>query len=164
MFLLNGKKINIDAPFTTSEGVTYPHLRDSDIRNLMGVIEQPDPVWPDPAEEYLVTENEDGTLNIVPKSPEQVAEVRLRKAKALRQQEVSRLTVTTQVGNTYDADKDSQIMMGAYLAAMDVGDVIPWVLASNTPVQINRAELKEALRLAGAAMAVLWVKPYEVQP
>jgi hypothetical protein len=47
MFLLNGSSINIYAPYTTAEGVTYPHLRDAGIRAELGVTEVPDPVRAD---------------------------------------------------------------------------------------------------------------------
>ena len=69
MFLLNGKKIDINAP-REIDGVRYPHLRDPALRAQLGVTEAPDPVWPTPADEYFVTENEDGTLNVVRKPQE----------------------------------------------------------------------------------------------
>jgi len=47
MFLLNGNPINIYTPYTTAEGVTYPHLRDATIRAELGVTEVPDPVRAD---------------------------------------------------------------------------------------------------------------------
>jgi hypothetical protein len=34
---------------------------------------------------------------------------------------------------------------------------VPWVLADNTVIQADVAELTEALALAGAAQAALWV-------
>lgn len=73
---------------------------------------------------------------------------------------VSKLKVTTQAGHTYDADLDSQTKMGVYLAALNPDDIIPWVMADNSIAMIDRVELREALRLAGTAMAVLWVQPY----
>lgn len=42
MFTLNGTPISIDNEYTTSEGVTYPHLRDPSVRELLGVVEIPD--------------------------------------------------------------------------------------------------------------------------
>ena len=42
-FELNGRQINIHRPYTTPEGVTYPHLRDPAIRAQLGVVEVPDP-------------------------------------------------------------------------------------------------------------------------
>ena len=47
MFLLNGNQINIYAPYTTEDGVTYPHLRDADIREALGITEEADPVLAD---------------------------------------------------------------------------------------------------------------------
>lgn len=43
MFVLNDQPISIDNPFTTDNGVTYPHLRDPAIREQLGVVEVPDP-------------------------------------------------------------------------------------------------------------------------
>jgi hypothetical protein len=41
-FELNGRQINIHRPYTTPEGVTYPHLRDPAIRAQLGIVEVPD--------------------------------------------------------------------------------------------------------------------------
>ena len=83
MFLLNGKRINIDAQRTVGD-VTYPNLRDPSLRAALGVTEVPDPVYPNP-ELFYWTENEDGTLVITPKSAEQIKEQDRQKnnAKAL---------------------------------------------------------------------------------
>lgn len=43
MFTLNGTAVSIDNPFTTEEGVTYPHLRDPSVREALGIVESPDP-------------------------------------------------------------------------------------------------------------------------
>lgn len=43
MFTLNNVPISIDNPHTTEEGVTYPHLRDPSVRELLGVVEVADP-------------------------------------------------------------------------------------------------------------------------
>lgn len=43
MFTLNGTPISIDNPFTTEDGVTYPHLRSPEVRELLGVVEVADP-------------------------------------------------------------------------------------------------------------------------
>ena len=73
MFLLNNRKITIDTQITVN-GVTYPNLRDPMLRGMLGVEEVPDPVRPTPEENYYITENEDGSLNITEKSPEQIKE------------------------------------------------------------------------------------------
>lgn len=46
MFTLNDRPINIYNPITI-EGVTYPHLRDAQLRAELGVVEAPDPEWYD---------------------------------------------------------------------------------------------------------------------
>jgi len=163
MYLLKGKKINIDAPYTDENGRGIANFRDPGERARYDVVEVPDPIYPDP-DLFDWTENLDGSLNITPKPKELIAERAMWKAKLQRIDAVSKLIVTTQAGHTYDADKDSQIMMGVYLSALEDGDIIPWVLADNSVVMIDRVELKAALRLAGAALAPLWVKPYEVTP
>jgi len=47
MFTLNGTPVSIDNPYTTEEGVTYPHLRDPSVRELLGVVEVADPAYYD---------------------------------------------------------------------------------------------------------------------
>jgi hypothetical protein len=42
-FELNGQPISIDRPYTSADGVTYPHLRDAALRAELGVVEVPDP-------------------------------------------------------------------------------------------------------------------------
>jgi len=81
MFLLNGKKISIDSQVTV-DGTTWPNLRDPYIRMALGVIEVPDPEYPDP-ELYYWTENEDGSLVITPKPEEQI--IQAANAKLLNQ-------------------------------------------------------------------------------
>lgn len=80
--------------------------------------------------------------------------------KAARANAVSRITVTTQAGNTFDGDEISQGRMARAILALQaagVGSVTPWVLADNTVIQANDAELLEALTLAGLEQSRLWV-------
>lgn len=84
----------------------------------------------------------------------------LAQAKARRAEEVAAITVTTQAGNTFDGHEDAQNRMSRAALAMSDTDVLPWVLADNSIAQVSRAELQEALRLAGLATAELWIKPY----
>lgn len=81
-------------------------------------------------------------------------------AKAAREQAVSEIVVTTVSGKTFDGDERSQDRMGRAISAMDEGDTILWVLADNTPTRVTRAELREALRLAGEQQTEIWVAPY----
>ena len=77
MFTLNDKRINIDAPFTTADGVTYANLRDPEVRAAVGVVEIPEPQPPEDYsdETYYRTENDTGPDYVVftKKSDEQIA-------------------------------------------------------------------------------------------
>lgn len=82
MFLRNGKKFSIDVAVTIGD-VSFPvgYFRDPEARAAHGITEVPDPVWPTPADEYFVTENEDGTLNAVRKPQEMIDEQNAAKAR-----------------------------------------------------------------------------------
>lgn len=82
-------------------------------------------------------------------------------AKTIRQAEVDAIAVTTTAGHTFNGDERSQDRMGTTLAAMDDGDTGLWVLVDNTVIQVTKAELREALRLARSVMAEIWVRPYQ---
>ena len=163
MFILNEKRINIHAPFTTSEGVTYGNLTDPEVRNQLGVIEVSEPIPPEDYSEstYYRTEQDEAPYVVYArKSDEQIAEVVLTKAKQERAQAVADIIVTTTAGNAFDGYEDAPNRMARALLGLSDTDTMPWVLADNTVVQVTKAELQEALRLSGTAMAELWVKPY----
>lgn len=163
MFILNEKRINIHAPFTTSEGVTYGNLTDPAVRNQLGVIEVSEPTPPEDYSEstYYRTEQDEAPYVIYTrKSDEQIAEATLAKDKQERAQAVAEIIVTTTAGKSFDGNEDAQNRMARALLGLGDADTMPWVLADNTIVQVTKAELQEALRLSGTAMAELWVKPY----
>jgi hypothetical protein len=80
-------------------------------------------------------------------------------AKAERQLAVENIKVTTEAGNTFDGDETSQTRMSRAILVLSTGAAasVPWVLADNTVIQADIAELTEALAKAGAAQAALWV-------
>lgn len=80
-------------------------------------------------------------------------------AKSARAEAVSSIVVTTQAGNTFDGDEASQGRMSRAIIGMDDADTMPWVLADNTVISVDKVELREALRLSGAAQSALWVIP-----
>ena len=88
-------------------------------------------------------------------TPEQLREA----AKAARTLAVENVKVTTAAGNTFDGDETSQTRMSRAILALSTGAAasVPWVLADNTVIQASAAELTEALVLAGAEQARLWV-------
>ena len=59
----------------------------------------------------------------------------------------------------FDGDETSQTRMARAIVAMADTETVLWVLADNTPVQVTKAELTEALRLAGEAQTQVWVMP-----
>lgn len=81
--------------------------------------------------------------------------------KAERAAAVRALTVTTAAGNTFNGDETSQDRMVRAIVALQATGTpfVVWVLADNTTIQATAAELTEALALAGAAQAALWVAP-----
>ena len=90
-------------------------------------------------------------------TPEQLRE----EAKAARAAAVEAITVTTAAGHTFDGDETSQARMSRAILVLSTGAAasVPWVLADNTVIQATAAELTEALALAGAEQARLWVLP-----
>ena len=92
--------------------------------------------------------------------PGKKAEIDREKFKANRSDAVEAIVVT--VGEKqFDGDEQSQTRMARVLVGMLDDETIPWVLADNTVMQATRAELTEALRLAGAAQAALWTRAAE---
>lgn len=85
----------------------------------------------------------------------------LSAAKAVRQSEVDAIVVITAAGRSFDGDERSQERMSRALAALDDGESVTWVLHDNAVASIGKAELREALRLAGAAQTAIWVRPYQ---
>ena len=82
--------------------------------------------------------------------------------KAQRDTAVAAIKVTTAAGNTFDGDETSQDRMTravVALGAAPAGTTVNWVLADNSVLDASQAELTEALMLAGAAQAALWILP-----
>lgn len=92
--------------------------------------------------------------------------------KAQRAAAVEAIKVTTAAGNVFDGDEIAQSRMARSviilteaerkLIALEKPYEIPtvsWVLADDSVVVVGAIELSEALELAGAAQAALWVAP-----
>lgn len=79
-------------------------------------------------------------------------------AKAARAIAVDNIKVTTQAGNTFDGDEKSQARMSRAVLVLSTGfaNEVPWVLADNSVIQADAAELTEALALSGQAQSALW--------
>ena len=87
------------------------------------------------------------------------AQAAREQAKANRQAVVESIRVKTEAGNTFDGDETSQNRMARAILALQATGTssITWVLADNSVIQASAAELAEALALAGAAQAAVWV-------
>lgn len=79
--------------------------------------------------------------------------------KSERSSAVSSIAITTAAGNTFDGDEISQGRMARAILALPEGQTVRWVLHDNTEIDATSAELREALALAGAEQARLWVAP-----
>lgn len=92
--------------------------------------------------------------------PPTVEQIRAE-AKATRSDLVAAIKVTTQAGNTFDGDEVSQGRMARAIIALQATGTpsVTWVLADNSVLQASAAELSQALALAGAAQAAVWVLP-----
>ncbi|MBA5605846.1 hypothetical protein H3H36_10785 [Duganella sp. FT3S] len=79
--------------------------------------------------------------------------------KAERQVLVDSITVTTNSGHVFDGDEVSQGRMArAIIALQGTGaQSVTWVLADNSVIEAGVGDLIEALALAGAAQAAIWV-------
>lgn len=108
--------------------------------------------------EFMAATHQPGTYRALPQVPLDSADIRSA-AKAAREVAVANIKVTTAAGNTFDGDETSQGRMSRAILVMSTGaaEAVPWVLADNTVIQADIAELTEALTKAGAAQAALWV-------
>lgn len=87
-------------------------------------------------------------------------ELKLIADKKARAALVAAITVTTTAGNTFDGNEEAQRRMTSAITAMTDTDLLPWILYNNTVIMASKAELIEALRLAGMQMASIWITPY----
>lgn len=75
-----------------------------------------------------------------------------------RQAAVSAIKVSVD-GMVFDGDERSQERMSRALVGMLDDEFVLWVLADNTPTRVTKAQLFEALRLAGKRQTELWLMP-----
>ena len=78
--------------------------------------------------------------------------------KASRAELVGAIKVTTLAGNEFDGDETSQTRMSRAITIMTDTDTTMWILANDEAIMVGKAEMMEALKLAGEAQTALWVK------
>lgn len=60
-------------------------------------------------------------------------------------------------GMEFDGDEISQTRMSRAIVVMDDFEVVTWTLADNTYEIVTKAQLTQALKLAGLAQTALWM-------
>lgn len=94
---------------------------------------------------------------VEPDSPEKI----MKRKKVERQKAVETLVVTTESGKQFDGNEVAQDRMARAILALDPLEETIWILADNTVDRhVSREELREALRLSGAAQTAIWAIPY----
>ena len=85
-----------------------------------------------------------------------------REARELFKQERAKAVAAIVVevdGLLFDGDEVAQTRMARAALVMDDEETTLWVQANNEPAQVTKAQLIEAIRLAGAEQTRLWVMP-----
>ena len=90
-------------------------------------------------------------------NPPKTADQQREEWKSSRAAAVAAIKVTTLAGNEFDGDEVSQGRMARAVSSMEDADTVLWVLANNSVIRATKAELREALRLAGSEQAAIWV-------
>lgn len=73
-----------------------------------------------------------------------------------RETNVASIKVTVD-NMVFDGDETSQARMAKAIVSMEDNETTLWVLADNTQIQATKAQLKQALRLAGEEQTRLWI-------
>lgn len=124
MFVINGTKIDITRPYN-SGSVKYPNLLEPSWRAALGVIEVPDPTFPDPRISTY-TENADGSIVV---SPIPIEAVKAREIARIRKE------ARDIIEAKYPVFRQLNAALGAYPAAYLTqlrSDIAAVVSASNT--------------------------------
>ncbi len=158
-------RVNIHAPYKG-----YSRLETAEQRAAAKVVEIADDVAPQDAqdnpEHYI--RNEQTAFPYTTwerRGDEQIAAITLIKSKQVREAAVSNIIVTTSSGKAFDGDERAQERITRAIVILpDDTYTTTWILADNTVANVTRVELREALQLAAAEQARLWVIPYTTPP
>ena len=91
------------------------------------------------------------------RTDEEKAQHELLSNKYSRALAVDAIQVTTASGKTFDGDEISQGRISRAVTSSEPLETTTWILSDNTPAEVTREELKEALRLAGHAQTAIWI-------
>lgn len=130
--------------------------------NFSEVTEKSNPIGDVVKPTNTASENEDGKWYRNYDVRSYTDEERIKKAKQDREIAVKSIIITTASNKSFDGNEEAQNRMARAIVGMNAEDSINWVLADNTIASVSKAELQEALYLAGQEQAALWVVPYEI--
>lgn len=159
-----GRRINIHASYV-KDNVRYGNLLDPSDREKVGVTFIPDVEPPEGYQEHPeyfqhISTNWPPYDEYVQRPISEIEEIVLKRAKEARADIVNSIIVTTASGKQFDAHEDAQNRMARAVVGLEDNETTGWVLADNTIAVVTKEELREALRLAGAAQTQAWVAPY----
>ena len=110
-----------------------------------------------------------GEVTQRPLTPEELATIPVRTQedidkearelfKQFRAEAVSQIVVEVD-GLLFDGDETAQTRMTRAALVMQDDETTTWMQANNVPAEVTKAQLIEAIRLAGAEQTRLWVQP-----
>lgn len=155
--IIENKNLSPTYPFTVFEGYVEvvetppPSITDPKLQKaVLSTPELVDRVYTEVWEVVDLQDDEKAQMLVVSKEAH----------KRERERSVSEIVVQTAAGNIFQGDEISQTRMTRVITVLSTGfaNTVPWILANNTVIQADIAELTEALALAGAEQARLWVQ------
>lgn len=95
------------------------------------------------------------------KTPEELEQEELAKAKAERAEAVQNIAVEVD-GMVFDGNEDAQRRISVAITTADITGQqrVDWVLKNNTVANVTREQLEKVLALSMQKMQELWTKPY----
>lgn len=166
MYLLDNLKFDIYAQHTIGD-VQYPRgwFSDADNRAAAGVVEVPDPVYPDD-NLFTTSENSDGSLTVTARTVEEIAQ---RQANTLKQVEASikaerdkrKSGGTLVAGKWFHSDNDSRIQqLGLVMMGASV-PVVQWKTMDGTFVIMTQAIAASIFQATAALDMAIFAKAEE---
>lgn len=141
MFIKDGKRFNIYAPYTAEDGTRHTNLRDSTLQAKYGITEISDPVRESEETHFVQEIDEAPYLINTPKPLEQVKRLYKDKINA-RRDELERAGFPY-LGKLLDSDEKSYYrILSANDSALksDESFSITWVTADNSEITMNREQ------------------------
>lgn len=141
MFIKDGKRFNIYAPYSAEDGTRHTDLRDASLQAKYGITEIPDPVRESEETHFVQEIDEAPYLINTPKPLDEVKKLYRAKVNA-RRDELERAGFPY-LGKLFDSDEKSYYrILGANDAALksDESFTITWTTADNSEITMSREQ------------------------